>query len=44
MPSHVDAIVMLNGSGDRFDPALRLAREHRASTLVISQGGPDTGV
>lgn len=42
-PSHVDAIVMLNGPGDRLDPALRLAREHRASTLVISQGGSDWG-
>ena len=38
MPAHVSAIVMLAGPGDRLPVALRLAREHRATTLVISQG------
>lgn len=38
MPSHVDAIVMLNGLAldNRVDTALELAREHRASVVVIS--------
>ena len=36
MPARVDAIVMLNGVGDRLDTALNLARERRASFLVIS--------
>jgi len=40
MPSRVDAIVMLNGPGDRLDTALGLARAHRAPTLVISLGSP----
>jgi hypothetical protein len=38
MPSHVDAIVMLNGSGDRLDAALDLAWAHRAPMIVISRG------
>jgi uncharacterized SAM-binding protein YcdF (DUF218 family) len=38
MPGHVDAIVMLAGPGDRLSTALALAREHRASTLVVSTG------
>ena len=40
MPSHVDAIVMLDGPGDsgRLATALRLAKEHRAPALLISQG------
>ena len=38
MPAHVSAIVMLAGPGDRLPVALRLAREHRATTLVVSQG------
>jgi uncharacterized SAM-binding protein YcdF (DUF218 family) len=38
MPARVDAIVMLAGPGDRMPVALRLAREHRAPVLVISQG------
>lgn len=40
MPAHVDAIVMLDGAGDgtRLDMALRLAREHRAPTLLVSIG------
>lgn len=38
MPSHVDAIVMMAGPGDRLSLALKLAREHRASTLVVSTG------
>lgn len=38
MPAQVSAIVMLAGPGDRLPVALRLAREHRATTLVVSQG------
>jgi len=38
MPSHVDAIVMMAGPGDRVPVALRLAREHRAPVLIVSQG------
>lgn len=38
MPAHVSAIVMFAGPGDRLPVALRLAREHRAPMLVISQG------
>ncbi len=40
MPAHVDAIVVLDGPGHRLPTALRLARAHRASYLVISQGTP----
>ena len=38
MPARVSAVVVLAGRGDRLAVALRLAREHRASTLVVSQG------
>jgi hypothetical protein len=38
MPARVGAIVMLAGPGDRLPVALRLAREHRAPVLVVSQG------
>jgi len=38
MPARVSAIVMLAGPGDRLPVALRLAREHRAPMLVVSQG------
>jgi hypothetical protein len=38
MPSHVSAIVMLAGPGDRLDMALQLARARRAPILVVSQG------
>ena len=40
MPAHVDAVVMLDGPGNsgRLAAALRLAKEHRAPTLVISRG------
>ena len=40
MPAHVDAIVMLDGPGDagRRATALRLAKERRAPTLLISRG------
>jgi uncharacterized SAM-binding protein YcdF (DUF218 family) len=40
LPAHVDALVMLDGPGDsaRLAVALRLAREHRAPVLLISQG------
>lgn len=40
MPAHVNAIVMLDGPGDRIGTALTLAREHRAPVLVISLGTP----
>jgi hypothetical protein len=36
MPTRVDAIVMLDGTGDRLDTALNLVRERRAPVLVIS--------
>jgi hypothetical protein len=38
MPARVDAIVMLNAPGATLPVALRLARQHRAGYLVISQG------
>jgi len=40
MPAHVNAIVMLDGpaGSGRLATALRLAREHRAPTLVVSRG------
>jgi uncharacterized SAM-binding protein YcdF (DUF218 family) len=38
MPSRVDAIVMLNGPGERLDTALNLAWAHRAPVIVISRG------
>lgn len=38
VPARVSAIVMLAGTGDRMPVALRLAREHRAPVLVVSQG------
>jgi hypothetical protein len=38
MPARVSAIVLLAGPGDRLPVAKRLAREHRAPLLVISQG------
>jgi uncharacterized SAM-binding protein YcdF (DUF218 family) len=38
MPTSVDAIVMLAGPGNRLPVALQLAREHRASVLVVSRG------
>lgn len=40
MPAHVDAIVVLDGPGQRLATALRLERAHRAAYLVISQGTP----
>ena len=43
MPAHVDAIVMLNGPGDRLDTALRLAWEGRAHVVVVSQSSPFWG-
>jgi hypothetical protein len=43
MPAHVDAIVMLNGPGNRLDTTLRLGWEHRAAVLVISRGSPYWG-
>lgn len=38
MPPAVSAIVLFAGPGDRLPVALRLAREHRAPMLVVSQG------
>jgi hypothetical protein len=38
MPARVDAIVMLNGPGDRLDTALNLGWARRAPVLVISRG------
>jgi uncharacterized SAM-binding protein YcdF (DUF218 family) len=38
MPPRVDAIIMLAGPGDRLSVATELAREHKAATLVVSQG------
>lgn len=38
MPARVSAIVMLAGPGNRLGVAVRLAREHRAPVLVVSQG------
>ena len=40
MPSRVDAIVMLDSSGHPLNAAVRLAEQHRASFLVVSQGTP----
>ena len=40
MPAHVDAIVMLDGPGDRLHTALSLAWAHRAPVVVISRGSP----
>jgi uncharacterized SAM-binding protein YcdF (DUF218 family) len=38
MPARVDAILTLAGPGNRLPVAVELAREHRASVLVVSQG------
>jgi hypothetical protein len=43
MPAHVDAIVMMNGSGNRLDTTLGLGWEHRAQVIVISRGSPYWG-
>jgi hypothetical protein len=40
MPPRVDAIVMLDSSGRPLNVAVRLAAQHRASFLVVSQGTP----
>jgi hypothetical protein len=40
MPARADAIIMLNAPGNTLPVALRLARQHRARYLVISQGTP----
>jgi hypothetical protein len=40
MPRQVSAIVMLDGPGDAYGVAVRLAAQHRASFLVVSQGTP----
>jgi hypothetical protein len=43
MPAHVDAIIMLNGSGQRLQTALDLAWRHRAPVIVISRGSQRWG-
>jgi hypothetical protein len=43
MPSQVSAIVLLAGPGDRMPVALKLASEHRAPVLVVSQGSHGYG-
>src|SRR5215475_10980053 len=40
MPARVDAIVMLDGPGDRLSTALGLAWAQRAPVAVISRGSP----
>jgi hypothetical protein len=40
MPAQVSAVVMLDGPGNTLGLAVRLATEHRAPFLVISQGTP----
>ena len=42
MPARVDAIVMMDGPGERLATALRLGREDRAPVLVISRGSPSS--
>ncbi len=46
MPTHVDAVVMFEGPGhpSRLATALRLAKEHRTPTLVISMGSPQSEI
>jgi len=39
MPAHVDAIVLLDGDGNRAPTALALAAEHRTRFLLISTPG-----
>jgi hypothetical protein len=43
MPSRVDALVSLDTPGGTLSSALRLAGQHRASSLVISLGTPQSG-
>jgi hypothetical protein len=43
MPARVDAIVMLNGPGDRLDTTLNLGWARRAPMMVISRGSPYWG-
>jgi uncharacterized SAM-binding protein YcdF (DUF218 family) len=38
LPARVDAIVLLAGPGSRLSVATRLAGEHRAPVLLVSQG------
>ena len=40
MPARVNAIVMLNGQGNRLPTTLDLAWAHRAPVVVISRGSP----
>jgi hypothetical protein len=43
MPSRVDAIVVLDSPGNALSVAVRLAAQHRAPFLVVSQGTPASG-
>ncbi len=43
MPTHVDAIVMMNGPGHRLQAAEELAWAHRTQMLVVSRGTPYWG-
>ena len=43
LSAHVNAIVMLDGRGDRYAEALKLAEQHRAPYLVISLGSSAFG-
>lgn len=43
MPRRVDAVVMLNGPGDRLGTTLDLAWARRAPVIVISRGSPRWG-
>ena len=43
MPPRVDAIVMLDSLGHPLGTALRVAKQHRAPFLVVSQGTPASG-
>lgn len=40
MPARVSAVVMLDSPGGALDVAVRLAAQHRAPFLVVSQGTP----
>ena len=40
MPRRVDAVVMLNGAGDRLGTTEILGWEHRSPMLVVSRGAP----
>ena len=43
IPAHVDAVVMLDGPGDRLTSSFEIAAARRATYLVISQGSVAAG-